>query len=337
MNVFHRYALESLKKNRARTIVTVIGIMLSLSLFTAVLEGAYSGVMFLRNNETEKEGKYHGAFGMITDETADRIAHDKEIDEYELAGYAGAGIDQSGRVYSVESVNSKSQMHKYILYEGRMPENSREIAVSGSYAYSEDAVNIGDTLTLMMYSGTELSITDLYDLSEDQITKKFIQKEYTVTGIIFAYDTPEDFTDVNACTAGENTGYYNCYYTLKKPSSYYDFTDRQEYSVYTKDHSDLLELYFTVRNESVSDMIYGYAVILILIILFGSVLLIYNSFSISVSERTRQFGILKSVGATKKQIRSGVIYEAFVLSLIAVPAGLALGCGILAAALWKFS
>ena len=50
------------------------------------------------------------------------------------------------------------------------------------------------------------------------------------------------------------------------------------------------------------------------------------TFSISVSERTKQFGILKSVGATKKQIRKSVLYEAAVLCVIGIPTGLISGC-----------
>ena len=78
-------------------------------------------------------------------------------------------------------------------------------------------------------------------------------------------------------------------------------------------NSDLLNYYGATTFFSVNRMIYSFAVILLLMISFGSVSLIYNSFSISVAERTRQFGILKSIGATRKQIRDSVLYEALVL------------------------
>ena len=64
-----------------------------------------------------------------------------------------------------------------------------------------------------------------------------------------------------------------------------------------------------------------------MLIFFGSVALIYNSFSISVSERTKQFGLLKSIGATKKQIRGAVLTEALMLCVVAIPLGLLVGCG----------
>ncbi|MBP5313966.1 MAG: ABC transporter permease, partial [Eggerthellaceae bacterium] len=65
---------------------------------------------------------------------------------------------------------------------------------------------------------------------------------------------------------------------------------------------------------------------LIFLILFGSVSFIYNSFSISVGERKRLFGIMKSIGATNGQIRSSVFTEAAVLAGIGIPIGLIVGC-----------
>lgn len=47
MNVFHRFTRQSLRKNRSRTWVTIVGIVLSVAMFTAVTEGAYSGVRYL--------------------------------------------------------------------------------------------------------------------------------------------------------------------------------------------------------------------------------------------------------------------------------------------------
>lgn len=41
--------------------------------------------------------------------------------------------------------------------------------------------------------------------------------------------------------------------------------------------------------------------------------LIHNAFAISVGERTKQFGLLSSVGATRKQIRKTILYEALIV------------------------
>ena len=65
--------------------------------------------------------------------------------------------------------------------------------------------------------------------------------------------------------------------------------------------------------------------ILITVIMTGSVLLIYNAFSISLRERSTQFGLLSSLGATKKQLRQSMRYEALVVSFIGIPLGVIFG------------
>lgn len=66
-------------------------------------------------------------------------------------------------------------------------------------------------------------------------------------------------------------------------------------------------------------------IILSLIIVSMSVIVISNAFRVSAGERRSQFGILKSIGATKKQIESTVIYESIFLSFIGIPLGIILG------------
>lgn len=63
------------------------------------------------------------------------------------------------------------------------------------------------------------------------------------------------------------------------------------------------------------------------IIMVGAISLIYSAFSISLSERTKQMGLLKSIGATKKQIRHSVVFEACVLCMVGIPLGIAAGLG----------
>lgn len=62
MNVFHRYTRQALRKNRSRTWVTIVGIILSVALFTAVTEGAYSGVQYLVGAAEYTVGRFHGCY-----------------------------------------------------------------------------------------------------------------------------------------------------------------------------------------------------------------------------------------------------------------------------------
>ncbi len=66
---------------------------------------------------------------------------------------------------------------------------------------------------------------------------------------------------------------------------------------------------------------------IIFFIMFVSVFIIRNSIAISVTEKKRLFGMLCSVGATPKQIRGCVFFEALLLVAVGVPLGIAVGCG----------
>ena len=68
MNVFHSFTVRSLQQNRSRTLVTLIGFILSMALFTAVIQGANSGLQFLIRSEEARTGAFHGYYCDITQE-----------------------------------------------------------------------------------------------------------------------------------------------------------------------------------------------------------------------------------------------------------------------------
>lgn len=80
-------------------------------------------------------------------------------------------------------------------------------------------------------------------------------------------------------------------------------------------------------NASFEGMLNGMLTILIVIIGVGAVSLIYNAFSISLRERTTQFGLLSSIGATKRQLRRSMWQEALVVGAIGIPIGILCGIG----------
>ncbi|MDR1003120.1 MAG: FtsX-like permease family protein [Oscillospiraceae bacterium] len=77
--------------------------------------------------------------------------------------------------------------------------------------------------------------------------------------------------------------------------------------------------------DEYSMILFSIGTVLFLVIMFASIIVISNAFRVSAGERTKQFGILKSVGATSRQIRSSVVYEGLLLSVIGIPAGIAVG------------
>ena len=99
--------------------------------------------------------------------------------------------------------------------------------------------------------------------------------------------------------------------TLKNPDEVYEFASRYlsettEYSY----HTELLSYLGISQSESIA---------------VGAISLIYNAFAISVSERTKELGLLSSIGATQKDIRTIVYSEALLLGTVAIPIGIVLG------------
>ena len=340
MNILHRFTRKSLLANRSRTWVTIIGIILSMALFTAVIEGAYSGQQFMIRSVEEKDGRWLVFDAELTQKQADALRETDGIADsavWQEVGWGEIGSSNEYKPYLlVESIDDGIEdMLSVRLISGRQPENENEIllpahlASNGGVHYSE-----GDTLNIALgqrvdESGAALSaFTAIADGKAESI-RAAKEHRYTVVGIYERLSTEvEDFgcPGYTALTRGGGTGNYTVFYTLKHPSSVLKWCDAHPGEGFLKIHSDLRRFNGVFGSESFNLLLYGFAGVLVFLIAFGSISLIYNSFSISVSERTRQLGILKSVGATKKQIRASVLYEALVLSAVGIPAGLIVGC-----------
>ena len=93
-------------------------------------------------------------------------------------------------------------------------------------------------------------------------------------------------------------------------------------------NSILLSMKGYSGSEGTNVMIFSLAVIIIIIVMLASVFVIRNSFAISITEKTSMYGMLASVGATKRQIRRNVLFEGFILGLIGIPLGILLGLGV---------
>lgn len=340
MNILHRFTRKSLLANRSRTLVTIIGIILSMALFTAVIEGAYSGQQFLIRSVEEKDGRWLVFDAELTQKQADALRETEGIADSAVWQEVGWGEIESLNEYKpyllVESIDDGIEsMLSVHLVSGRLPENENEIllpahlASNGGVHYSE-----GDTLNIALgqrvdESGAALSAFTAIEDGKSESIRAAKEHRYTVVGVYERLSTEvEDFgcPGYTALTRGGGTGDCTVFYTLKHPSSVLKWCDAHPSEGFLRIHSDLRRFNGVFGSESFNLLLYGFAGVLVFLIAFGSISLIYNSFSISVSERTRQLGILKSVGATKKQIRASVLYEALALSAVGIPIGLIVGC-----------
>ena len=355
MNVFNKVTLESLKKNRTRTIVTIIGIMLSAAMICASTTFVSSMQNFVLRCEIYSSGDWHGAVYDAAYKDYEDIRDSGKVSSAAYAQVLGyAKIDSANEhkpylyVLGGDVASGYFETMPVHLILGTLPKDSTEIILP-EHLTSNGKVNykLGDTVTLDVgdrtLDGRRLGQdTPVYTYdSETQVEimsgerlENTEPRTYTVVGI---YERPtfEDYSapGYTALTAADTKSAdqspIHCYFKLHKPAGVYDFMKEMGYTQeYRYAYNTKVLLYSgTAPFDSFLTAFYSLAAIIIALIVFGSVSLIYNAFSISVSERTRQFGLLSSVGATRKQLRRMVLFEALAVSIVGIPLGILVGIG----------
>ena len=355
MNVFNKVTLESLKKNRTRTIVTIIGIMLSAAMICASTTFVSSMQNFVLRCEIYSSGDWHGAVYDAAYKDYEDIRDSGKVSSAAYAqvlGYAKIGSANEYKPYLYvlggDAASGYFETMPVHLLLGTLPKDSTEIILP-EHLTSNGKVNytLGDTVTLEVgdrtLDGKRLGQdTPVYTYDSETHTEVMSgerlentePRTYTVVGI---YERPafEDYSapGYTALTAADpksaEQSLIHCYFKLHKPAGVYDFMKEMGYTQeYRYAYNTKVLLYSgTAPFDSFLTAFYSLAAIIIALIVFGSVSLIYNAFSISVSERTRQFGLLSSVGATRKQLRRMVLFEALTVSAVGIPLGILVGIG----------
>lgn len=355
MNVFSKVTLESLKKNRTRTVVTIIGIMLSAAMICASTTFVSSMQNFVLRCEIYSSGDWHGAVYDAAYKDYEDIRDSGKVSSAAYAqvlGYAKIGSANEYKPYLYvlggDAASGYFETMPVHLLLGTLPKDSTEIILP-EHLTSNGKVNytLGDTVTLEVgdrtLDGKRLGQdTPVYTYDSETHTEVMSgerlentePRTYTVVGI---YERPafEDYSapGYTALTAADpksaDQSPIHCYFKLHKPAGVYDFMKEMGYTQeYRYAYNTKVLLYSgTAPFDSFLTAFYSLAAIIIALIVFGSVSLIYNAFSISVSERTRQFGLLSSVGATKKQLRKMVLFEALAVSIVGIPLGILVGIG----------
>lgn len=375
MKILNKLTVKNLKLNKSRTIVTIIGIMLSCALIMVVAGMAASAQQTMVNLQINITGNYDlfvkGANKKIIDNAqANRNVKDIYIKQNLGCAYLPQAKFDTKPYINVVAFNEKSftDCFNVTLKEGRLPQNGNELVLSQSVIENSKAdYKIGDTVALdlgkrVYASGDEIPLDDTDYFNDTNGTEKLVdthKKTYTVVGVFnkvsssyFAADSisasssaftlAEENADINdlfisftsdgekdyITTSGEIlnlTG--DDFESLKNDFEVYlENGDFDEASI----NKDLLRYKGFALSDEYMRMLLSLAVIIIVIIAISSIFVIRNSFAISITEKTKLYGMLASIGATSKQIRHNVLFEGFVLGIIGIPAGILLGVGVIA-------
>lgn len=337
MNIVKRLTLRHMGVNKGRTVVTVCGIAVSVAMITAVFVSIASFLNLYVKLDLFTSGKNNAECASVTQEQLSSLKNDERIEtlgiEYRLSNTAD-GND----VYYLKSDSDDSDsewvrfvdsgfMDMFITsgYEGELPKNDGEIAVEQSYIkQNHPDWCIGKIVTLDIEK-------DISAHDEDNSENEYV-KAATVSGKITAilHNNPPTMpaTILMHRSAPEKGEVMNVTFTLKNP----DFRAYDTIDSIAEDNGveceanvkSLRAIAYNPDDDIVNSMIVM-TLILISIIIVASFMLIYNSFSMSLSERVKYLGMLASVGATKKQKRLSVYFEGLILGFIGIPLGIGAG------------
>lgn len=373
MNLLKKLTIKNLKLNKKRTIVTIIGIMLSVALITAVATMYASGLKSLIVYEKYVKGDFHVEFMDVPSDDVKTIKNNNGVENVYLTqeiGYAPLKDSKnSGKPYAYVMGFDKGALENLSirLTSGRLPQNEDEIIIP-THLKTNGRMDIENNKEITLEVGERVSGT--YKLNQyvgyDADNEKIIntkQKTYKIVGVyersatnIEPYIAP-GYTFISYIDDNNFTGNVNVYAKYNKVGSknhikvtadiigvnaefldkfYYGSYDNEEELINIREELDKARYEIDINgylialetdpisNSGIGNL--GYVVIVVcIIIVFTSVFCIKNSFDISITEKIKQYGMLRSIGATKKQIKNNVFYEATILGLIGIPLGLLLG------------
>lgn len=375
MKILNKLTVKNLKLNKSRTIVTIIGIMLSCALIMVVAGMAASAQQTMVNLQINDTGNYDlfvkGANKKIIDNAqANRNVKDIYIKQNLGCAYLPQAKFDTKPYINVVAFNEKSftDCFNVTLKEGRLPENENELVLSQSVIENSKAdYKLGDIVALdlgkrVYVSGDEIPLDDTDYFNDTNGTEKLVdthKKTYTVVGVFnkvsSSYFAADSFSASSSAftLAEENADINDLFisFTSDGEKDYIttsgeilnltgdDFESlKNDFEVYLENgdfdeagiNKDLLRYKGFALSDEYMRMLLSLAVIIIVIIAISSIFVIRNSFAISITEKTKLYGMLASIGATSKQIRHNVLFEGFVLGIIGIPAGILLGVGVIA-------
>ena len=350
MKIFQKVAWKYLKKNKIRTMATIAGIMLSAAMICGVTTFVVSMDHYVMENAIHNTGDWQAAALEVDWQTYENLSKQEEItnlvcaQRQEYAEIAQLDYDISKRLYYLLGVEEEflETMNAQIT-SGRFPRKRYEILVPENlYELTGLKYEIGDKLILgtgqRTYKGVVLGQQDY--VTTGRVDKVERTRLYTIVGfydgLSYKIETAASpgytlFTYFEDRPIFRDGYHLDLYFKIKNSGDIYQFTEKN--GLTPTYNAEVLGVMGILQNGESNSMTIALIVVIMCLIFLGSIALIYNMFSISISERTKQFGLLSSLGAMPSQIRKMVWFEAMVVSAIGIPIGIAVGIGGIGVAL----
>ncbi|HGM3506718.1 TPA: ABC transporter permease [Clostridioides difficile] len=346
MNLYTSLTIRYLKQNKRRTIVTIIGIILSTALICGI-GNIFESFMDYQVRETIKnDGSFHVTFYDVNRKNVEYVTKSAEVEKHAFTkqlGYSKLENSENG-ILSIKQYDKNAiEGYRISIKEGRFPAKDGEIVLSENVInLMDDKLKIGDEITLKvgdMFDSSKKKIDSMVFHEGDYIANEK-DRTFEVVGIIKnpgfeRYDgVSTAITYFNPAVNYNDT--MNISVTVKNPKDVYKISKKISKNIYPNEDEEavsnmikynehLLRLQGASKYANINSSIRSIIVTVTILVIICTIATVYNSFSISITERKKQFGILKSIGATSNQIKRLVFVEGIIISLIGIPIGLISG------------
>lgn len=345
MSILNRLTIKNLRLNKKRTIVTIIGIILSTALMVGIglLFSSFQDLMI--RDTIGYSGKYEANYSDVDLDKLNNIKDKGFTYFYEKP--IGFSKTQSSNEYKpymyITSVN-KEYFNELKLVDGSFPKNENEVVIS-NHVITNGGLNykVGDIVTFTY--GSRNIDGDITLANSELVDGEFLTNEgthtYKIVGIVdrsnFESYSASGYTAFTVDVNSDN-GNVNLYVMFNKNKKIIkqseELAKELNYNGDINYNSTLLALYGESTYGNVMSSMGGMMIIMLSLVSIGCIIVIYNSFAISVMERKKEFGLLSSIGTTKRQLSHTVFFEALVVGVIGIILGIlgayiGIGCVIL--------
>ena len=320
-----KIAKSNLKQNKSKSILIIITIILSTLMLSSIGIYIVDAGTYQKENTIKYSGNYQGILANADEKQANILSNHADV---ELTGEMnGVGVEklEDDSNISLAYMNEDAlKLNNFEFVKGKLPTKENEIVLDRgalkALGYSNK--NLGEKIKISY---------------NDYKSDKRIEKEFIITGILKTSEISEAgkfYTAIISETYMKNTRDmsqedFNIYVKLNDKSN---LSIEQAKSKLNKVANDIgLDTINVAVNENYinalkpdMETIMG-GVFVGLVIVLSSILVIYNIFYISIVTKVQEFGKLRAIGATKKQVKNIVFKEGFILAGIAIPIGTILG------------
>lgn len=343
MNIVNKLTIRHLKENKGRTVVTTLGICVSVAMITAVFVAMASFLNLFGEIGLITSGKWDTEFKYLNQKQVQQIEKDSRISKTGLQYF---DEDMSFKLKNATSykkgvgdilVGDKAFFEMMLTgdCDGKVPTNDNEVAVEEDFLVQNGmkSAKVGDKITFtqgQMQLPDGSYVTGGYYDENEKFVPSGKEKEYTITcilhnnpatrykGIWRGISEAERKTDRVCATVTLAKQDMNACKTIEAIQKEYKIE-----SVYNNE--DVLASYLSGNQGGFLYTMLPIVLVILILIVIASVMLIYNAFGMSLSERVRYLGMLASVGATKAQKRKSVYYEGAILGAVGIPVGILAG------------